>query len=173
MTDPSDNDDRLSRPLGSAGDLGAAASGQAAEFTEAERLEAERLAARVFGEDGAASRGLGGPGGDDAGSSLAGLGGLRPPEGSGGAGGLDARNQGGGGLGMGQTQGVARQNQAFGLGGEQVQSPTAGGLNEQQDELRAQGQAQGATDASDAQGLLDKTRAQTDLPGADRNNDSL
>lgn len=124
------------------------------------------------GSNGAASRGLGGLSGDDAGAGLAGLGGLGAHEAQG-AGGLDARNLGGGGLGFGQTQGVARQNQAFGLGGEQAQSPDAGGLNEQQDELRAQAAAQTTTDSTEAQGLLDKTRAQTDLPGADRNNDSL
>ncbi len=150
----SDQDDgRLSRPLPS----DAAATG--GETGEA--------------GGGAAPRGLGGLAGDDAGSGLAGLGGLRPSGAGEGAGGLDARNLGGGGSGMGQTQGAARQNQAFGLGGEQEQSPAAGGLNEQQDQLRAQAQAQSAPDATDAQGLLDKTRAQADLPGADRNNDSL
>jgi hypothetical protein len=112
-------------------------------------------------------------GGDHAGSGVAGLGGLRPESPGDGAGGLDSSNLGGGGSAMGQTQGMARQNQAFGLGGAQEQDPAAGGRNEQVDELRAQARAQGATDALDAQGLLDKTRAQADAPGADRNNDSL
>ncbi len=35
----------------------------------------------------------------------------------------------------------------------------AGGLNDQQDQLRAQAQAQGSGDASDAQDLQDPTRA--------------
>ena len=149
------DDDRLSRP------------------SPADGPASDSRAQTDAGSDGAAGRGLGGLGGDDSGSGLASLGGLGSQGGTPGAGGLDSTNLGGGGLGFGQGQGVARQNQAFGFGGEQSQSPNAGGLNEQQDELRAQAAAQTATDATDAQGLLDKSRAQTDLPGADRNNDSL
>lgn len=122
---------------------------------------------------GAAERGLGGMSGDDAGSGVAALGGLAPGAPDPGAGGLDSRNQGGGAEGDGQIQGVARQNQAFGRGGDQPQDPSAmGGANEQQDELRAQAAAQSRTDADDAQGLLDKNRAQTD-EGADPNNNAL
>lgn len=161
-----------------------------AELSDAERAEAERLAAKVFGEkpaaeggrggdlsglgaEGAPGRGLGGPGGDDQGSGVAGLGGLGSATGGGAAGGLDSRNLGGGGAGFGQTQGVARQNQAFGLGGERPSDPTAqGGANPLEDELRAHAAAQARPDADDAQGLLDKTRAQTDV-GADPNNDNL
>jgi hypothetical protein len=144
-------DDRLSRPL---------ASGAAVPSVGAP-------------EGGAAGRGLGGLGGDDAGSSIAGAGGLTPGHEGQGAGGLDSRNLGGGAAGDGQTQGVARQNQTFGLGGEQSQDPEAGGLNEQQDQLRAQAAAQSRTDALDAQGLLDKTGAQADIPGSAPNNDNL
>ena len=122
---------------------------------------------------GAASRGLGGPAGDDAGSGVAGLGGMSPAGQPLNAGGLDSRNLGGGGEGDGQTQGVARQNQAFGLGGEQRTDGSAtGGANEQQDALRTQAEAQTRTDADDAAGLPDKTRAQTDA-GSDPNNDAL
>ena len=142
-----------------------------------DRQAAERRADRVFGGGeadggGGASRGLGELSGDDAGAGVAGLGGLGAAATSG-AGGLDSRNLGGGADGAGQTQGVARQNQAFGLGGDQPQDLSAqGGLNPLQDELRAQGQAQSRADADDARGLLDKTRAQTDV-GADPNNDNL
>jgi len=126
------------------------------------------------GSSGAAGRGLGGPGGDHAGSGPAGLGGVNRAAADQRPGGLDARNLGGGGEGDGQTQGVARQNQAFGLGGaqEQADAPT-GGLNEQQDALRAHAAAQTRPDAADAEGLLDKTRAQPDIPGADPNNNAL
>lgn len=175
-------------PGDSAGDLRpeSADTDGSADTSDLDRAEAERLAQQVFGEaggtagagsgaageDGAASRGLGGLGGDHSGSGVAGLGGLAPGDEPGGAGGLDSRNLGGGGAGMGQTQGVARQNQAFGLGGDQPQDPSAmGGANEQQDELRAHAAAQGRRDADDAQGLLDKTRAQTDV-GDDPNNNA-
>ena len=47
-----------------------------------------------------------------------------------------------------------------------------GGVNEQQDTRRAQGAAQGRTDAADAQDLQDETRAQADL-GSANNNTSL
>jgi hypothetical protein len=122
---------------------------------------------------GAGSRGLGGPAGDDAGSGVAALGGVAGGQLGQGAGGLDSRNLGGGAEGDGQTEGVARQNQAFGLGGAQPQDLSAqGGQNEQQDALRAQAEAQSRPDADDAQGLLDKNRAQTD-EGADPNNNAL
>jgi hypothetical protein len=47
-----------------------------------------------------------------------------------------------------------------------------GGANEQQDQRRTQGLAQGGGDASDAQGLSDDRRAQDDA-GSANNNDSL
>lgn len=121
---------------------------------------------------GGAGRGLGEVSGDDAGSGVPGQGGLA----SGlqqGAGALDSRNLGGGGSGDGQAQGVARQEQAFGLAGDQPQDLSAqGGVNPLQDELRAHAQAQSRGDADEAQGLLDKARAQTDVR-ADPNNDNL
>lgn len=193
MSDQSDRDDAARRAanLEDRTEIGGASvAGASTDTSELDRVAARKLAEKVFGddlasnergsggalgagEDGAASRGLGGLGGDHAGSGVAGLGGLTPGEGPDGAGGLDSRNLGGGGQGLGQTQGVARQSQAFGLGGDQPQDLSAmGGANEQQDALRAQAAAQSRRDADDAQGLLDKARAQTDV-GDDPNNNAL
>jgi hypothetical protein len=49
---------------------------------------------------------------------------------------------------------------------------TRGGPNEQQDALRAQAEAQGSGDASDAGGLQDQTRGQA-RAGSANNDDSL
>ena len=46
----------------------------------------------------------------------------------------------------------------------------SGGLNEQQDQLRAQAGAQGSDDATDARDLQDDTRAQADLGSANNTN---
>lgn len=126
---------------------------------------------------GAPGQGLEGLRGDDQGP-VAGAGGLAPdgrqqPN----PGALEAAQQGGGGLGLGQSKGGARSDQAFGQGGgESVGADqdlsASGGINEQQDALRAQAEAQSRTDATDAQGLLDKTRAQGEL-GSINNNDNL
>lgn len=126
---------------------------------------------------GAAGQGLEGLRGDDRGP-VAGAGGLSPrrdqtPD----PGNLEAPQQGGGGPGQGQSRGGARTDQAFGQGGgESVGAPqdmnASGGRNEQQDALRAQAEAQSRTDATDAQNLLDKTRAQAER-GSMNNNDNL
>lgn len=124
--------------------------------------------------DGGAARAVEGLSGDDAGTGEAALGGLAPGDLSRqGAGGLDSRNTGGGGTGLGQSQGSARLDQTAGRAGLGEVDPDAGGANPLQDELQAQGAAQARTDASDAQGLLDPTRSQTAVPGSDPNNDNL
>ena len=124
--------------------------------------------------DGGAARAVEGLSGDDVGTGAAAQGGMAPGDMAGpGAGGLDARNMGGGGVGMGQSEGSARLDQTAGRAGLGQVDPDAGGLNPLNDELRAQGAAQGRTDASDAQGLLDPARSQTAVPGSDPNNDNL
>jgi hypothetical protein len=122
--------------------------------------------------DGGAARAVEGLSGDDTGSGPAALGGLTASTGQG-AGGLDARNQGGGGIGVGQSQGSARLDQTAGRANLGQVDPEAGGYSPLNDELRAQGAAQGRADASDAQGLLDPARGQTAVPGSDPNNDNL
>jgi hypothetical protein len=139
----------------------------------ADQGETDRLAAQL-GQDGGAARAVEGVSGDDAGTGPAYQGGLAPGDMAGpGAGGLDSRNLGGGGTGLGQAEGSARLEQTTGRAGLDQVDPDAGGTNPLNDELRAQGAAQGRTDASDAQGLLDPTRIQTAVPGSDPNNDNL
>ena len=119
---------------------------------------------------GAAGGSLTGVRGDSHGGGLASAGGLSPDNRGGeerGAG-LDAHDRGGGGAGFGQTAGTTQQDQAFGQGGGRSigRAPEAGaggGLNEQQDELRAQAEAQSRPDAGDAQDLQDKSRASAEL----------
>ncbi len=148
----------------------------------------QQFAAGPGGDDQeGAGRSLGGLGGDDRGG-LASGGGLDPANVQGGSeggrdgGGLDAADRGGGGLGFGQAAGAAQQDQGFGRvdhdhPNRSFDDPMdvrtgAGPTNEQRDQLTAQAAAQSRTDASDAQDLQDKTRAQADL-GSANNNTSL
>ena len=106
---------------------------------------------------------LGGPGSRDQGDSTSHL---RDPVDEG----EDASTGLGGGGGSLGGLGSPRQDQGFGTASGGGEGP--GGLNEQQDALRAQGQAQGAADATDARDLQDKTRAQSDF-GSANNTDNL
>jgi hypothetical protein len=128
---------------------------------------------------GAAGQGLEGLRGDSHGAGIASAGGLAPdanrtPDRAGGqaAAGLDAYDRGGGGQGLAQPAGgaTARQDQSFGQGaGPASDADLVGGLNEQQDALRAQAEAQSRPDATDAQDLQDKTRASQDVGSLDDN----
>ena len=124
-------------------------------------------------------RGLEGLRGDTHGAGPASAGGLAPdpnraPDRSGGqsAAGLEAYDRGGGGLGFGQPAGgsTARQDQSFGQADAVApDADVVGGLNAQQDARRAQGEAQGRTDATDARDLQDKTRAAENVGSLDDN----
>ena len=59
-----------------------------------------------------------------------------------------------------------------GLGQGGARGSGGGGLNADQDALRAQAEAQERTDATDAEDLLDKTRASQDV-GSINDNESL
>jgi hypothetical protein len=140
---------------------------------EARTVADDREADRAIG-GGAAGQGLGGLRGDTHGAGLASAGGMAPdanPGPSGAGAGLSPSDLGGGGLGHGQpgSGATARQGQSFGQGGG-AGADAGGGLNEQQDALRAQAEAQGRTDATDAQDLLDKTRASQDAGSISDNN---
>ena len=148
-----------------------------AEEDDVRRRAAQTEDRTVTGSAAASS--LTGVRGDAHGGGLASAGGLSPQNrgGSEGGAGLDAHDRGGGGVGFGQTAGTTQQDEAFGRGGGRsvgrVPEPGAGGgLNEQEDQRRAQGEAQGRPDADDARGLQDKSRGSAEL-GSFNDNSNL